>query len=146
MLHHRRLSNPILFCSKKSLSLAFLSSNSLSTFFLFFRIIRLENPSFVYGENLFTNLITFLTLFNTFFPFIKSLVPAYTIRVSSLFLTSSSTSPEMVSVVPPRKFFILACLSFDSPFSFMPFNNESPVIITLVLLAGFSVSIVVFLY
>ena len=98
------------------LSLAFLSSTSLLMFFLSFRTIRLENTKFVCGENLFTDSITFLILFNTFFPFVKSLVPACTIRVSGLFLTSSSTSSEMISVVPAGKFFILTWMSFDSPF------------------------------
>ena len=120
------------FWLQKSLSPAFVSSTSLSMFFLSFRKIILENANFVCGENLFIDLIIFLTLFNTFFPFVKSLIPACTIRVSGLFLTSSLTSSKMVSVVPPGIFFVLTRLSFDhSPFSFMPLNNESPVIVTL---------------
>ena len=131
------------FWLQKFLSLAFVSSTFLSMFFLSFRTIKLKNTSFVSGENLFTDLIFYLQLFNIFFPFIKSLVPACTIRVSGLFLTGSSTSSKMVFVVPPGKFFILTQLSLYSPFSFIPFNNQSPVIITLDFLADFSFSIVV---
>ena len=131
------------FWLQKFLSLAFVSSTFLSMFFLSFRTIKLKNTSFVSGENLFTDLIFYLQLFNILFPFIKSLVPACTIRVSGLFLTGSSTSSKMVFVVPPGKFFILTQLSLYSPFSFIPFNNQSPVIITLDFLADFSFSIVV---
>ena len=50
--------------------------------FLSFWTIILENTNFVCGENLFTDLIVILTLFNTFFPFVKSLVPECTIGAS----------------------------------------------------------------
>ena len=43
-----------------------------------------------------------------------------------LILTSSSTSSKMVYVVPPGKCLLLTRLSFDSLFSFVPFNNKSP--------------------
>ena len=54
------------------------------------------------------------------------MVPACPIRfVSGWFLTSSSSSSKMVSLVPPGKYFILTRLSFDRLFFFYTIDSHN---------------------
>ena len=130
---------------QKFLNLTFLSSTPLLIFFLSFRTIRPENTSFTCGKNPLTDLMIFFNI-QHIFSFRQIIRPSIHNKgmVSGLFLTSSTASFKMLSVDPPGKYFILALLSFDTPFSFIQFNYESPVILTLGFLAGFAFSIVVF--
>ena len=96
---------------RKFLSLVLVSSTSLSMFF-FFLFKQSDRKTLVFfvfffgGGGPFYRFNIFFDIIQHFFLFVKSLLPACTIRVPGLFLTSSSTSSKMVSVVPTGKFFI----------------------------------------
>ena len=125
---------------------SFLQVKLFDTQMIFFEVVCIGRV-FVPSTSLlmfFLSFQGFLAFFNTCFTFVKSLVPACTIRVSCFLLTGSSISSKMVFGFPPGKFFILMRLSFDSPFSFMLFNKLSTVNITLGFLADFSFLFVVF--
>ena len=125
---------------------SFLKVKLFDTQMIFFEMVCI-GTGFVPSTSLlmfFLSFHSFLAFFNTVFAFVKSLVPASTMRVSCFLLTSSSISSKMVFGFPPGKFFILMRLSFDSPFSFMLFNKLSTVNITLGFLADFSFLFVVF--
>ena len=110
---------------------AFVSNTSLLMFYLSFQTIRIGNTNFICGEKLFIDLITFFYIIQHIFPFCRIVGSSMHNKGIRHVLASSSISSKMVSLTPPGKFFILTRLFFDGPFSFIPFNNESPVIITL---------------
>ena len=112
------------FWLQKFPNLAFLSSTSLSMFFLSFQKVRLEDTNFVSGDNLFYR-------YNSSFDIIQHIFPLRQIIGLSIHNKGKAcsgialpTSSKMVSAVLPRFFFIITRLSFDSPFSFMTFNKS----------------------
>lgn len=111
------------FWLRNLLRIAFVSSTSLLLLFLSFWSIPLEKTNFIRGENLFTDSIYIFWHYSPFRQIIGRSMYNEGIR---LILTSSSTSSKMVYVVPPGKCLLLTRLSFDSLFSFVPFNNKSP--------------------